>query len=517
MHKNKEITILDCTLRDGGYYNNWNFTLTQITDYLKVIQEIGVDVIEIGFRFPNPTKRLGICARTEDSFLRKILPLKKKKFAIMINSSDYIIRNKANLHLVEKYFNKQDKIGIDIIRIASHFKDLEISNKIAEKLKNLGYEVCLNLMQISEIKLNKLSKKLKKINKFFFDVFYIADSLGSLQNDDILILSKFLSKHMKLPIGIHAHNNQDLALSNTLIASKNNFNWLDATFMGMGRGPGNVETEKLLLNISNKNMINKINLLTGFLYLKHFNVLKQRFQWGPNFLYYLAGIYSIHPSYIQALSNTSNSLKKIKLLNKLKELPNRNKFYSSHISKNKNSKIKEFKFEKIKNDKLMIIGNGISLKKNISKIKKIILKEKLCVLLLNHSDYISEELIDYRILYNPIQILESSNELNDYKKPVIVPKNSISLNILSGNENVFYFNYFLQKTQSFESEKKNMTLFFAKCFIEKLKLKKIYLVGIDGYKQKPYQNSLIRSIIEDIQKISTVNLDFSKILNSKIQ
>ena len=75
-------------------------------------------------------------------------------------------------------------------------------------------------MQISEIKLDKLSKKLKKINKFFFDVFYIADSLGSLQNDDILILSKFLSKHIKLPIGIHAHNNQDLALSNTLIASK---------------------------------------------------------------------------------------------------------------------------------------------------------------------------------------------------------------------------------------------------------------------------------------------------------
>ena len=55
MNKNK-ITILDCTLRDGGYYNNWNFSLTQITDYLKVIQEIGVDVVEIGFRFPNPTK-----------------------------------------------------------------------------------------------------------------------------------------------------------------------------------------------------------------------------------------------------------------------------------------------------------------------------------------------------------------------------------------------------------------------------------------------------------------------------
>ena len=90
----------------------------------------------------------------------------------MINSSDYIIENKVNLELVEKYFNKQNKIGIDIIRIASHFKDLEISNKIAEKLKNLGYEVCLNLMQISEIKLDKLSKKLKKINKFF-SMFFI--------------------------------------------------------------------------------------------------------------------------------------------------------------------------------------------------------------------------------------------------------------------------------------------------------------------------------------------------------
>ncbi len=513
MIKNKKITILDCTLRDGGYYNNWNFTIPQIVDYLKVIQEIGVDVIEIGFRFPNPTKRLGICARTDDSFLKKILPLKKKKFAVMINSSDYITNNKVNIGLVDEYFKKEDKIGIEIVRIASHFKDLEISNQLARKLKSLGYEVCLNLMQISEINLNKLGQKLKEINKFFFDIFYVADSLGSLNNDDILILSKFLTKFIKIPIGIHAHNNQDLALSNTMIAAKNKFNWLDATFMGMGRGPGNVETEKLLLNLSSKNMINKINLLSGFLYIKHFDLLKKRFQWGPNFLYYLSGIYSIHPSYVQALSNTADSLKKIKILNKLKDLPNRNKFYTSQIPKNKNLKIKEFEYKKINNDKLMIIGNGISLKKNLSKIKRLILKEKLCVLLLNTSDYISEEFIDYRVLFNPIKLLESSNELNNYRKPVIVPKNNIFLKILSGNENIFYFNYYSKKSKSFESEKTKLTLFFAKCFIENLKLKKIYLVGIDGYKHKTYQNSLIKSVVEDIQKISEVNLEFSKILN----
>ena len=82
------------------------------------------------------------------------------------------------------------------------------------------------------------------------------------------------------------------------------------------------------------------------------------------------------------------------------------------------------------------------------------MKEKLCVLLLNHSDYISEELIDYRILYNPIQILESSNELNDYKKPVIVPKNSIFLNILSGNENIFILIIFYKRLNHLNQRKK---------------------------------------------------------------
>ena len=513
----KNLIVLDCTLRDGGYYNNWNFTFSQITNYLKIIQEIGVDVVEIGFRFPNSSKRLGVCAKTDDNFLKKILPLKKKKFAVMINSSDYINNDKVNNDLLEKYFDKEDKLGIDLVRIASHFRDLELSNLIAKKLKNLGYEVCLNLMQISEINLKKLCNKLKKMKNHHFDVFYVADSLGSLNNKDIIEISKFLKKNIKKNIGIHAHNNQDLALSNTLIASKNNFTWLDGTFMGMGRGPGNAEIEKLLLNLSNNKMEDKINLLSGYLYLRYFEKLKKRFQWGPNYFYYLAGKYSIHPSYVQALSNTSDSLKKIKLLNKLKNLPNRNQFYLSHLSYNKSKNSKEFNFKKIKNNKFMIIGNGSSLKDNIHKIKRLIIREKLCVLLINSTNYITEEFIDYRVIFNPIQMLDLVNHNNYFEKPSIVPRNNISYKIFEGLKNIYYFDYSIKKFNSFEKEKNNLTLFFTKKIIEKLNPQKVYIVGIDGYKNKPYQNNLLKSVIEDFKKFTEINTNYSKILNSKIR
>ena len=82
---------------------------------------------------------------------------------------------------MSQYFKKKNHSGVDIVRIATHFKNLEKSNQISKFLKQFGYEVCLNLMQISNIDLKKLKKKLFKLKKFYFDVFYFADSLGSLK------------------------------------------------------------------------------------------------------------------------------------------------------------------------------------------------------------------------------------------------------------------------------------------------------------------------------------------------
>ena len=153
--KNK--IILDCTLRDGGYYNNWQFSKSLVREYILNIQELGVNVIELGFRFPKPHKRLGSCGKTSDKFINSFLDIKKSKFAVMINSSDYINKNVVDINLLSQYFKKKNLSGVDIVRIATHFKDLEKSNQISKFLKQIGYEVCLNLMQISDIDLKNLN------------------------------------------------------------------------------------------------------------------------------------------------------------------------------------------------------------------------------------------------------------------------------------------------------------------------------------------------------------------------
>ena len=89
MRQNRsKIKILDCTLRDGGYYNNWNFQKNLVQQYLDTMSETGIDYIELGFRFLKKNSKLGNCAFTKDSFIKSLKIPKKMNIGIMVNASD---------------------------------------------------------------------------------------------------------------------------------------------------------------------------------------------------------------------------------------------------------------------------------------------------------------------------------------------------------------------------------------------------------------------------------------------
>jgi 4-hydroxy 2-oxovalerate aldolase len=172
-------------------------------------------------------------------------------------------------------------------------------------------------MQISRIELSNLKQLLKKIdNTNEIDVFYVADSLGALDKKESVKIAKLL-KNFKKPFGIHAHDNLGKALSNTLTFINHGATWADSTMLGMGRGPGNVDTIKLLKKLRN---LRNIKLLKKS--ITNFVNLKSKYQWGKNIYYALAAKKGIHPSYIQEILNfkdytkaqvlsTINSLSKI--------------------------------------------------------------------------------------------------------------------------------------------------------------------------------------------------------------
>ena len=132
---------------------------------------------------------------------------------------------------------------------ATHFSEIDEVVKICKILKTKKYMVVINLMQITEQNEKNIIEASRKINQSKPDVLYFADSLGAMNTKDVFKYVKYLRSHWKGELGIHTHNNLGKAVSNTLSAVENGVTWIDSTVTGMGRGPGNSETEYVLIEI----------------------------------------------------------------------------------------------------------------------------------------------------------------------------------------------------------------------------------------------------------------------------
>ena len=302
MKKNK-LKVLDCTLRDGGYYNNWNFSIHLINKYLKVMSDIKVDYVEIGFRSLERKEFRGPCAYTTDQFLNDLKIPKTLKVGVMINGAELIKANtlKKNTLLISSLFKKAKFSKVKLVRIASHYSELSKVMPVASKIKSLGYKVAINLMQISDRTENEIKQFCDLAKKYNMDAVYFADSTGSLNRYQTLEIVKNFKKNWKADLGIHAHDNMDMAMENAMMALNNGVSWIDSTVLGMGRGPGNVKTENLVLELEKifKRKVNYNSLIK--LIEDDFIPMKNKYGWGSNVYYYLSGLYGIHPSFIQGM------------------------------------------------------------------------------------------------------------------------------------------------------------------------------------------------------------------------
>ena len=311
----KKIKIIDCTLRDGGYYNNWNFSKKLIQDYIHQISKTNICYIELGFRFFKKKKPLGLTAYTADKLIDSLNIPNKLNIGIMINAGELVKNKKNTLSNLKKLFPSINK-KIKFVRFACHFDEVFFLKSCISWLKENKIEVFINIMQSSELG----HQNIKKISLFLKNTdiksLYIADSLGALNATYLLKIIKKFKQYWPGQMGLHAHNNLNLALDNSIVALKNNVNWIDSTIHGMGRGPGNLLTEEIFKFLNYKN--NSINRLKN----NYFKQLKDKYKWGPNKYYRLAAIYKIHPSYIQEiLSNKKQPSKNyIRIINNLKKM-----------------------------------------------------------------------------------------------------------------------------------------------------------------------------------------------------
>ncbi len=245
MDYRSSIKVVDATLRDGGLVNDFYFTDEFVRALYEANIRAGVDYMEMGYKASREMfdeNKYGKWKFCDDDDIREIVGDNDTslKIAVMadVGRCDY-----------RKDIVSRSESPIDLIRVATYLNTIPAAADMIEDAKRKGYEVSCNIMAISNGQESDLKVALDILGKTSADVLYIVDSFGSLYPEQIARIvdtyMEFASKYGK-KLGIHAHNNQQLAFANTIEAVGDGVDWLDATYSGMGRGAGNCPMELLL-------------------------------------------------------------------------------------------------------------------------------------------------------------------------------------------------------------------------------------------------------------------------------
>jgi len=296
-----QFKILDCTLRDGGYYTNWSFDRSLVRSLVKSLDSQNVDVIEMGYKSP---KIGGHYRKCNDGYIKSVIDFNvNAKLAFMIDVKDYITADRHGADQIDtKLLHDIIKPAtvFSICRIAAKHDEIQFLPELISIIHSLGYKVICNLMQISKVTTDELLEFTNIFDEHSILAVYVADSYGALHPSDV----KEIFEYVKLD-GIHTHDNMGLAFANCISALDNGATWADGTLTGMGRGVGNVTTEQLLAYRGE-------SLTTQFLdCINEFTIMKSHYGWGTNPLYHQAGKHHIHPLYMQDLNQSNLSSKQL--------------------------------------------------------------------------------------------------------------------------------------------------------------------------------------------------------------
>jgi len=287
MFKN-DIKVMDCTVRDGGLMNNWQFSDEFVRGVYNACVEAGIDYMEIGY------------ISSEKAFDRKVVG--PWKFCNQKDLERIVGKNETSLKL-----SAMADIGridmddippasesvLDMIRVACYVHQVDKAIRLAHHCMDKGYETCINLMAVSKVGEIELDEALQDIAKSRVPVFYAVDSFGSMYVESVQhLVRKYTAALPDKEIGIHAHNNMQLAMSNTITALMEGCTMLDATLLGMGRGAGNCPIEILIAFLKNP----KYRLLPLLQAIQdHVHPMQKSIDWGYHVPYLITGAMNEHP------------------------------------------------------------------------------------------------------------------------------------------------------------------------------------------------------------------------------
>lgn len=285
-----DIKVLDATLRDGGLVNNFYFSDEFVRELYQANIKAGVDYMEFGYKASKElfdVNKFGPWKFCDEEDIRRI---------VGNNESDLKIAVMADVGRTEMddIPDKSESV-IDLIRVATYIHQIPAAIEMIEQCHEKGYETSVNIMAVSTADSKDVEQALTLLCESSVDIIYIVDSYGSLYPEQIRSLSEMyldMTEKYGKKIGIHTHNNQQMAFANTIEAASHGVSYLDATMMGMGRGAGNCILEGLMGFLKNP----RYRLIYVLKFIQEYMLkLKAEYEWGCDIPYLITGLLNQHP------------------------------------------------------------------------------------------------------------------------------------------------------------------------------------------------------------------------------
>ena len=305
-----EIKVIDCTVRDGGLMNKWQFTDKFVRKVYNALSEAGVDYMEIGYLSSESAfsrDEVGAWKFCAEADLKRIIGDGEKKIKLSA------MADIGRIDLDDIPFKSES--SLDMIRVACYAHQVDKGIELAEHCIEKGYETTINVMAVSTVGMRELDEALADLSKCKVPIIYLVDSFGSFYSEDIEMLAK---KYMDaLPgkeLGIHCHNNQQLAFANTISAIISGINYLDASLYGIGRGAGNCTLELLVSFLKNPKF--KVRPLIEAIETE---ILPwtEKIDWGYYIPYMVTGTMNQHPRTAMAHMESDEKNKVTKFFDQL--------------------------------------------------------------------------------------------------------------------------------------------------------------------------------------------------------
>ncbi len=284
--RKRRIKVLDCTIRDGGICNQWDFDHGVVKRVFEALVEAGIDYMEIGYKTQDglfSRDDVGPWRFCDEADLAQVVRPSPLKIATMVDIG----------RVNPKDIPSADNTAIDVIRIATYAHQMDEALELLDRCLEQGFETFMNVMAVSTLAPDEVDTFLNKLAGSGVHNVALVDSFGALYPYHVRYLVHKYMNYLgeRIKVGVHFHNNQQQAFANSIAAIDEGVDFVDATLHGIGRGAGNCPLELLLFYLDNP----KYNVRPILDLVEEFASMRDTLRWGYHLPYAISGFFNIHP------------------------------------------------------------------------------------------------------------------------------------------------------------------------------------------------------------------------------